>query len=399
MATVTVKYLSNYISKDNTAKVIILVLWSSAKREVNTGVKIAPEDWDEVNKQVRKRNKNYKDLNLLIEKKKSDIINIITEYRLRNEELTPYIFDSEINNPGRRSDFITFMEYEIHNRHKLKIINQDNEAHYKSILNKLKKFRSGILFADITTEFLNDFRKFLGKFNCDNTVYEALKTVRIFVKIAVERKLITKNPFIGYKMPKRTSNVLFITKDEFWKLYRMYESGYFKIRKGNDYQLTYHNTLQAFLFMCLTGLRISEFKSITMEKILTINNKKFLYIDTRKTDEKNLIPLSAKHLQIINAVAKNRVSGPVFEFPPDAKMNKLIKVICREAGIDRDKSAKITIHKARHTFATLLISEFKVDIPTVSALLGHKSTKTTLDTYSHLITSLKEDAMENLSKL
>jgi len=56
----------------------------------------------------------------------------------------------------------------------------------------------------------------------------------------------------------------------------------------------------------------------------------------------------------------------------------------------------MTLHKSRHTFATICISENNSDIVAVSKLLGHKKTSTTLDYYSNLILENKEKVIDLL---
>ena len=56
----------------------------------------------------------------------------------------------------------------------------------------------------------------------------------------------------------------------------------------------------------------------------------------------------------------------------------------------------IHFHTLRHTFATRLIEQ-GVDIKTVSALLGHSSTKTTLDFYVHSLLQRQREAVERLN--
>lgn len=53
-------------------------------------------------------------------------------------------------------------------------------------------------------------------------------------------------------------------------------------------------------------------------------------------------------------------------------------------------------HTLRHSFATRLL-ELGVDVKTVSALLGHSSTKTTLDVYAHSLLDRQRSAMELLA--
>ena len=56
---------------------------------------------------------------------------------------------------------------------------------------------------------------------------------------------------------------------------------------------------------------------------------------------------------------------------------------------------KIRIHDLRHTAATLLLLQ-DVNPRTVMELLGHSDVTMTLNTYSHVLASLKEDAARRM---
>lgn len=56
----------------------------------------------------------------------------------------------------------------------------------------------------------------------------------------------------------------------------------------------------------------------------------------------------------------------------------------------------VHFHTLRHSFATRLL-ELGVDIKTISVLLGHSSTKTTLDFYAHSLMDRQRSAMELLA--
>ncbi len=59
---------------------------------------------------------------------------------------------------------------------------------------------------------------------------------------------------------------------------------------------------------------------------------------------------------------------------------------------------KVTLHSLRHTVATLLISE-GMDVTSVSAVLGHARTSTTLNIYSHAADTARNKAADTLQNV
>jgi integrase len=54
---------------------------------------------------------------------------------------------------------------------------------------------------------------------------------------------------------------------------------------------------------------------------------------------------------------------------------------------------RLTLHKLRHTFASLLLAR-GVRIPKVSYLLGHRDSNITLKVYAHFVEDKKNDVQE-----
>jgi hypothetical protein len=69
--------------------------------------------------------------------------------------------------------------------------------------------------------------------------------------------------------------------------------------------------------------------------------------------------------------------------------------ILKAAGLDNEG---ITFHALRHTFATRSL-ERKMDVKTLSAILGHYSVSFTLDTYAHVLDDHKREEMDKLNEL
>jgi Site-specific recombinase XerD len=66
--------------------------------------------------------------------------------------------------------------------------------------------------------------------------------------------------------------------------------------------------------------------------------------------------------------------------------------------LDKIDVPKITFHNLRHTHATLLLLE-GIHPKIVSERLGHSSVKITLDTYSHLLPTMQEEAANSIGNI
>jgi integrase len=62
-----------------------------------------------------------------------------------------------------------------------------------------------------------------------------------------------------------------------------------------------------------------------------------------------------------------------------------------DAGLDRD-GRRVRFHDLRHTFASHLIIDIRLDVAQVSGILGHARTSMTLDTYTHLFEEARHGA-------
>ena len=62
-----------------------------------------------------------------------------------------------------------------------------------------------------------------------------------------------------------------------------------------------------------------------------------------------------------------------------------------DAGLDR-AGQRVRFHDLRHTFASHLIIDIRLDVVQVSRILGHARTSMTLDTYTHLFDAARHGA-------
>lgn len=200
---------------------------------------------------------------------------------------------------------------------------------------------------------------------------------------AVKDGLIARNPLLNLSSKEKfhptESNIEFLTVEE--------------LKKAIDTPAKHEDTKKAFIFACLTGIRLSDVIALTWRKIEDAPNGKSKLVRTRMLKTQKWIdnPLSEEALKWLNP--KDDPDEPIFHLYDPVNVEKHIKIWLAAAGIDR----KITFHCSRHTFATTLIS-LGVDIYTVSKLLGH-SKVTTTQIYAKVIDQHKKEAVSKLDSL
>jgi integrase len=63
-----------------------------------------------------------------------------------------------------------------------------------------------------------------------------------------------------------------------------------------------------------------------------------------------------------------------------------------QAGLNREGEPRLSMHDLRHTYASQLILELRLDAVRVAELLGHSKPSFTLDTYTHLFRQAQHSA-------
>lgn len=250
-------------------------------------------------------------------------------------------------------------------------VSRKRESTKKNLMTTVKvlsSFNPTTSFNDITYEYIMEFEKFLFDRRYKiNTIIKHIKHLRSFYNEALNRKLIRngENAFKRYKMLKGEAKYTFLLPDELNKLENLTLIG--KNRKMR-------HTLDAFLFCCYTGLRYSDFCSLTKDNLVIIDNKVWLMYKSVKTEVETRLPLyllfNGKAISILN-----RYEGEMeafFRINSNSCIDKELKKIKTLAGIN----THISFHTARHTNATLLVYK-GVNITTVQKLLGHKNIRTT----------------------
>lgn len=371
---------TDYVNQDGESAVILQVYIKGKRIALPTGVNVREDDWDDLQKSVRKRHDKAADYNLIIEKARALVNDIQVKYRLSGADLTPGLLRNEFRNPSRFLDFTEWMRQEIGQRKGM--ISPSTLVMHYSILACLVKFQPKIMFAEVDPAFLERFEKWLKlkEKNRVDTISKKMRCLRNYLNRARRAGIIRSNPFDDFKIRKGKGRITYLEEPE---LRRMIDLAGREMAPGNMKKV-----LRYFLFSCVTGLRLSDVKRLRMDMI--VNDVIRMVPQKKKNSDHETvsIPLCEAAKRMIIASAGDRISGRIFECYSDPVTNRYLKDIATLLKINKH----ITFHVSRHTFATLFLEKTN-DLASLQKLMGHASINQTM-VYAHVSETKKREQIK-----
>ena len=279
------------------------------------------------------------------------------------------------------------------------------------IENHIKPQLGKIPLNDLTTLHLQQFyKKLLAEGRVERIESQkqpkglSTKTVRNIhqiissaLKLAVEQRLIARNPADGCALPKAEHKEMQTLPVEQLTSF---------LREAKDsgvFALYYIDLTTGLRRGELLGLKWSDIDlekgDLRVQRQIGRIDGKIIEMPLKTKNAYRTLPLSADAINVL--MQQRRKTGNsewVFPSPtggpmsPDSVLHMLHRVLKR-AGLP-----KVRFHDLRHTFATLALQN-DVDIKTVSGMLGHFSAGFTLDTYAHVTTSAKREAAKTMGSI
>jgi len=259
---------------------------------------------------------------------------------------------------------------------------------------KLKRTIS-VDFENVNIDFYNDFVSYLSDEGfAQNTIGKHIKTLKMFMSKSLEEKLHTNRDFQfrSFKGISRKSFNIYLTETELEKLYN-------KDLSGNP---DYDKARDAFLTLCETGLRISDYNKVDVSIKTDESGVKLIHLSQEKTDGEVVIPVSVRLQKILDKyngtlprIHDQYINRDIKKVAELCEFNEVLRWNEKKLGKSYEKTCmkweKITCHTGRRTFCT---NAYLAGIDTLSIMQisGHS-------TESNFLKYIKLTKEQNARKL
>ena len=387
--------LKNSIGKSKTQKPVYARITMDNRRiEISTGVFVDPLLWDKKSQSLTGKGEEIRVTNSRISKFSTHVNDCFNQLVSIGEEFDIYDLKDQII--GKKQQKLVLVAFDqVIDSITAKIdhgYSYSTLKHYRTCRNRMQEFidkeykRPDIPLSRVNFNFLDRFDIFLKSTVkvSSNTAWGYHKDFKHVLNDAVSKDLLTKNPYSDYRVKSMSSNRDFLTKEEIRKL----------IRK--DFSINRLEVVRdLFVFACYSGLSFSDMEKIGPEHLFKGDDRElWIIIDRTKTSTRCRIPLLPAAKEILEKYKdhpKNSTKGKLLPVHSNQKMNAYLKEIADLCGIKKT----LTMHVARHTFATTITLSNGVPLETVSKMLGHSSLKTT-QIYARVIDSKISSDMKML---
>jgi site-specific recombinase XerD len=226
---------------------------------------------------------------------------------------------------------------------------------------------SDIDIRSVDHAFITEYEFYLRSVRkCNNN--SAVKYIKNFgkiIRICLANGWIDKNPFINYKAKVKIVDRVFLTEVELHSIINK------QVRTVRLKQIQ-----DVFVFCCFTGLAYADVKNLRkFHIVLSIEGDKKIVINRQKTGSRSVIPLLPIPEILLEKYSDDPQclnSGQLLPVLSNQKVNEYLKELASLCGIEKE----ISFHTARHTFATMMLSN-GVPIESLRQMLGHKDLKDT----------------------
>ena len=385
--------------KSGEAAIFMRITANGTRVECNTGKSIEPHLWNQAKERVKGSSKKAIDLNNFIDDTEIKMFKLFQEMQEDGSVVTAQELHNRYFNigPHKKVERMIIATFQEHNQECRALMGRDFELgtikKYETITRLLqryiaKKYETADLpLTSLDRDFVHGFELYLkiDRNQQQNTVARYMKGLKKITNRALANEWITKDPFAGFKVKTVQTDPTFLTLDELHTIYKHHFDGALEVVRD------------MFIMADFTGLAFIDISNLRSEHVVTDNDgNMWIRKPRQKTEIVQNIPLLDIPKEILAKYendAKAAKKGTLLPVPCNQVMNRYLKEIGTLCGI----SKVLTTHVARHTYATVCLSQ-GVRIENVSKMLGHTSIKMTQHYARVLDSSIMED-MQNIREV
>ncbi|MCM1254638.1 MAG: site-specific integrase [Duncaniella sp.] len=359
-------------------KVYVRITVAGQQTDLAIGRSVNPENWDQKRKMSKGRSRRDLELNKYLDEVRarfSEIHNtLVRDKKVINPIVMRDLFLGKVEKPKMLCDVFRQANQKRKEEMDRGDIVKATYQRWERCISYLEDFFKitmnvdDVPIRDVTSGMLDDFEHFLrmSKGCANNAAVRYLRCVKNTIQYALAHKWITDDPFLGKKYQRTYAEREFLTEPELMAMMKLDFSETPRLELVRD----------TFVFCCFTGLAFCDIKSLQRDNIVKDSDgNTWIRKSREKTGELSIIPL----LEIPRSIAEKyeddpivKATGVVMPVITNQKMNAYLKEIADLARIHKH----LTTHMARHTFASLSLSNH-VPMESIQKMLGHSDIKTT----------------------
>lgn len=365
--------------------------------EFSTGIFVLNSDWDEKAQILIGRSEKIKTLNIRLDKFVTNINDVYNQLESKGDSFDIFSIKARLTDVKPQNSLlqvfdkvISSIELKLNKGYALGTL-----KHYRTTMSRLKEYIfinykvRDIPIEKVNYEFLNSFDSFLKQTHniSSNTAWGYHRHLKKVLNDSVAMNILKKNPYSIFRVKRVEANRDFLTLEEV----RILEKKSISLKRLEMVR-------DIFVFACYTGLSYSDICKLSREHLQLGNDgEQWIIIDRSKNDSRCRIPLLPKAKNILIKYKDYPVNSSVRLLLPvhsNQKMNAYLKELADICGIIKN----LSMHVARHTFATSITLSNGVPIETVSKMLGHNSLKTT-QIYARIVDNKISQDMKKLKDI
>lgn len=364
-------------TKSAKAPIYCRIAVNGKRAEISLKRFIEPSKWSATIGRVKGNSEEARLINMGIELFSNEILRHYNMLMMDGKHIDATVIKNSVLGVFEKQ-YTLIESFNYHNERMKTLIGIDVELgtykKFETVLVKIKNFLkinykvNDINLNDLNFKFVNDFEYYMKTQEKvkHNTALRYIRCLKKIVLMTIKNDWIQKNPFANYSCQYDRVNREILSDNDLKALWKK-DIGIPRLDEVKD----------VFLFCCYTGYSFSDVERISKDDLEKgIDGEYWIFTERKKTGVTSNVPLLPEAFSIIEKYISHPYcssTGKLLPVKSNQKMNAYLKEVATICKVKKN----LTMHMARHTFATTVTLSNGVPIETVSKMLGHTKIATT----------------------